>query len=598
MSVANRNTVWATVLADELVKSGLSAVCLAPGSRSTPLVMAFAAQKDLEIYTHFDERCAAFFALGLAKATNKPVALLCTSGTAAVNFYPAIVEAHESAVPLLVLTADRPHELRNSGANQSINQVNLYGSFALWSVDMALPEQNPSADLMRSLRTTIARAYPLANGTRKGVVHLNLPFRKPLEPTPISSDQTNYADIAESRLGSFTQIPKTLPLLDETSLQNLSSVLVNCEHGLIICGVDCPRTNDFAEAVEKLAATTGFPILADVASGLRLNQKLELASAYDSYLASDELDLPKPDIIIRFGKLPTSVVLARYLTKQNPKHDWQINAAGMWADDSHHLSQFIQADEADTCNKLAEKLEQQNFKANHQLKDSIENLERETASFWQDELRNAYFDGAIIHSFLQNLPNKSTVFIGNSLSIRHADQFAQHEARGLNIYANRGASGIDGNISTALGLGAAQPEQALFMILGDLSFYHDMNGLLPIARSNIPITILLINNEGGGIFHRLPISEFEPEFSNYFLTPHKLDFSHAAKLYDLEHHNVTTLDDFKVALEEISRADTQKTSRLIEIHTNSHEDHKHRKQVMQKYQQQIIKTLKKAKEQQ
>ena len=186
--MANRNSLWASILVEELAKAGLEQVCLAPGSRSTPLVLAFAARSDIKIYTHLDERSAGFFALGLAKASGKPSALLCTSGTAAANFYPAVIEAHQAGVPLIVLTADRPFELRGSGANQSIDQVNLYGSFARWAVDVTLPEQQPAAQTIRSLRTLAARAYATAAGTRKGVVQLNLPFRKPLEPTPVEED--------------------------------------------------------------------------------------------------------------------------------------------------------------------------------------------------------------------------------------------------------------------------------------------------------------------------------------------------------------------------------------------------------------------------
>ena len=176
--------------------AGLKAVCIAPGSRSTPLTLAFAQHPDITVYPHLDERSAAFFALGIALKTDQPVALVCTSGSATANFFPAIIEAHESQVPLIILTGDRPPELRDSGANQTIDQVKLYGSYALWSVDLALPEADPDPLLIRYLRTTAARAYATANGIRKGVVHLNMPFRKPLEPTLVERRQDGFSAAA------------------------------------------------------------------------------------------------------------------------------------------------------------------------------------------------------------------------------------------------------------------------------------------------------------------------------------------------------------------------------------------------------------------
>ncbi len=197
--MANRNTLWANIFVDELSRAGLQAVCIAPGSRSTPLTLAFAQHGGIKIYTHLDERSAGFFALGLALASDAPVALLCTSGTAAANFFPAIIEAHMSRVPLIVITADRPPELRHSGANQTIDQVKMYGDQVLWSVDVGLPEANPPAIAIRNLRTLAARAYAKANGIRKGVVHINMPFRKPLEPVDVEGDAVEVPAGAEAR---------------------------------------------------------------------------------------------------------------------------------------------------------------------------------------------------------------------------------------------------------------------------------------------------------------------------------------------------------------------------------------------------------------
>ena len=560
IEVANRNSLWATIIVQELVAAGLDSICLAPGSRSTPLVIAFAkaeAAGQLKIYSHFDERSAAFFALGLAKAKERPVALLCTSGTAAANFFPAIVEAHQSAVPLIVLTADRPHELRNSGANQSIDQVRMYGSYALWSVDVALPEQEPSELLVRSLRTTVARAYAKSNGPRRGVVQLNLPFRKPLEETVVSTDMR----LVEETQSSKTIFPRLLPQLDNTTIGKLSSILNSCNSGLIICGVDSPRDIAFAENLQLLAKKLSFPVVADAASGLRFSKTLKSFSAYDSFLKVD--GLVKPDIIIQFGQMPTSLVLQKYIA--DVKKRWQVSSAGLWKDDSHSLNMFIEAGETEFCKSLVKAV---NVKESSELEQVFQKLETSTWKFFNDELPKHYLDASIVHQFAKSLPENSLLFVANSLSIRHLDQFTQHRAIDCSVFANRGASGIDGNISTALGLGAAQPEKELFMLVGDLSFYHDMNGLLAIQRCGIPMTIILINNQGGGIFHRLPISEFEPVFTDQFLTPHELEFSHVAKLYGLEHKKVDNLPDFKDTFEKRNIGG----STIIEVVTSSHED--------------------------
>ena len=575
----NPNLVWARAVVGELVASGLRHAVIAPGSRSTPLVFAFTEQEGIKTYTLIDERSAAFFALGLAKASGRPAALVCTSGTAAANFYPAVVEAHQAGVPLLVLSADRPPELQFSGANQSIDQTRLYGSFALWSVDVALPETEASPLLLRSLRTLVARAYATSTGSRPGVVHLNFPFRKPLEPT--SEDIVKRSGEARA---PFTHIPPSTPRLSDDLLNELADTLATCKRGAIVCGVDSPRSARFRQALAKLSEQTGFPILADAASGVRFSEDLTVLSGFDSSL-NVPAARPALDAVLRFGRTPTSASLGRYLESLDLEAYWQISGSGVWADDTHRLTAFLQHEEVDFCKRLTELLEARAYQKDEQVREKFARLEQLTWNFWQENLET-FFDGAAVRTLVKRLPEDSLLFVGNSLAVRHVEQFGRHRAAGLQVYANRGASGIDGNISTGLGLGAAQPERPLYILVGDLTFYHDINGLAAIARCNVPVTLVVLNNGGGGIFHRLPVSDFEPTFTEYFLTPQPLDFSHAAELYGLEHHRITDLK----ALHEALDASTER-SKLVEVITSSHEDHQTYTELMNRYKAFLEETL-------
>ncbi len=561
MSLANRNVLWASVIVEELARSGLDAVCIAPGSRSTPLTVAFMQHPSIETFIHLDERCAAFFALGRAMASQKPVAVLCTSGTATANFFPAIIEAQQSHVPLLILTTDRPPELRHSGANQTIDQIKLYGDQVLWAVDVALPEAEPSPLTIRNLQTLACRAYACADGMVKGVVHLNFPFRKPLEPTSVSTDNTTLPEMRDES-EPFTSFSRGRIVPSSQQINTLAAIIENHEQGIIVCGPNCP-SGEFPKAINALSKISSYPILADPLSGLRFdqNQGGTVIGAYDTFLHPA---FPQPDVILRFGKVPTSTSLNTYIGASNADYFVQVAENGVWADDSHRTTHFVHADAALLCQEVSQLLTPREAGWQSQF------IENERTVWQVFENYDAFFDGQVLHDIVDLLPDGANLFIGNSLPVRHLDQFAKPSEKSIHIYGNRGASGIDGIISSALGV-KSSTNQPTILVIGDISFYHDMNGLL--SAKNHPITIVLLNNNGGGIFHRLPISNFEPPFTEAFLTPHHLNFEPAAQMYGLDFVRVVDKTSFKKAFTE-SISSSQST--IIEVKTDARDDLKYR----------------------
>ena len=578
---ANTNTRWMSIFVDELARNGLEAVCLAPGSRSTPLTLAFANQPAIQVYRHLDERSAGFFALGLAKATQNPVALLCTSGTAAANFHPAVIEAYYSHVPLIVLTADRPAELRGSGANQTIDQIKMYGDHVRWSVEVPTPEASNPEVALRHLRTLAARAYATAGGVTMGPVHLNFPFRKPLEPhlSPAENGEKNNGGI-ESRSRAYTLVDHGRIMPDEQQVAEIVALVNAHSRGLIICGPDCPG-GDFPTAVAALSESTGYPILADPLSNLRhagLPGNGHVLGGYNHWLPSITGNMAKPDIVLRFGSVPTSAAIAGYLGRVSPQAHVHIRHNGEWADDLHLTTRFIQADESALCTLVKERLDFSDHQAESCWAAEFKEMEARTWQRVDSALAETpFFDGTAIRLVLASLTQGAIVFGGNSMPIRHLDNFDQPSTRHITFFGNRGASGIDGNVSTALGLAAATGRHVT-AILGDITFYHDMNGLLAARQHQLRnITFIVINNNGGGIFHRLPVAVHELPFTDLFLTPHGLTFGHAAAMYGLRYAAVTNAAELAAELQNDVFSDS--AARIIEIKTNSTADYKHMRAV-------------------
>lgn len=577
---SNPNSHWASVFVEELAWQGLLAVCLAPGSRSTPLALAFAANPAISMYRHLDERSAAFFALGLALTSGTPVALVCTSGTAAANFHPAIIEAYYSRIPLLVLTADRPAELRYSGANQTIDQVKMYGDHVRWAVDAPTPQADAPAVVLRYMRTLAARAYAIASGIAPGPVHINFPFRKPLEPEPAANGEHPAPRVSKSPSIPYTTITRGKLQPGEEQVAAVTDLIAAHPQGLILCGPDRP-TPHFGAAVAALAQRCGYPILADALSNVRHGPHVshgQVAGSYHTWLARLREEFPRPTLVLRFGAVATSGVLAAYLNGVSPPHHWHIREDGEWADDLHLTHTFLQCDPTLFCEKIAEKLTNYPNLESSTWVNSILSLERETWCALEVALgKAAFFDGAAVSQLLGRLPDDAILFAGNSLPVRHVDAYDRPSDRRLTVFGNRGASGIDGNVSTALGVAAATDKRVI-ALLGDITFYHDMNGLLAIRQHQLKkVTFVVINNDGGGIFRRLPIAGHEPPFTDLFLTPHGLTFEHAAAMYGLRYHPVENENAFNVALDEAFANDSDPY--LIEVKSDSMVDLQQQRQV-------------------
>ncbi|MFD1524914.1 2-succinyl-5-enolpyruvyl-6-hydroxy-3-cyclohexene-1-carboxylic-acid synthase [Halolamina salina] len=581
MTAPNRNTLWARAIVDELARSGVTAACISPGSRSTPLTVAFDEHEAIRTFSHLDERSAAYFALGRARRTGEVTPLVCTSGTAAANYHPAVLEADQSRVPLLALTADRPPELRDSGANQTADQEKLYGDAVRWYKDLPEPEAEPRK--LRSLRTTVARALAEAEGTDAGPVHLNCPFRKPLEPTEVPGDvpEDLEALAAEGReregsaapagvgAGSsspaFVERAQGAPELPDTEIRSLAEEL-GVERGLIVAGPADPTEVD-PEAIVALAHATGFPILADPLSGLRFGGHTRVApvlGGYDAYLdESVTADWPDPEAVFRIGASPTSKPLRKYLARTDAEQ-FVVDPAGKWREAEFTASDLVVADPSRLAEALARVVSGP---------DSADWRERWAAAertHWETvDAHEGLFEGGLVVDAVDAAPEPTTLFVSNSMPVRDLDRFARPSADAVTALGNRGVSGIDGITSTALGAGSATTDH-LTLVIGDLAYYHDMNGLLAVARCDVDATIVLLNNDGGGIFHMLPIESFEPPFTDQFKTPHGIDFEPTGDLYGLDYERVDSREGF---VDAYSEAVASEGSTVVEVVTDAADSH-------------------------
>ncbi len=550
MDAPNRNTAWARILVDELARCGVGHVALAPGSRSTPLVLAAHRDDRLQVHTHLDERSAAFFALGIAKATGTPAGVITTSGTAAANLHPAAIETIQSRTPLLLLTADRPHRLRATDANQTIDQVKLYGDDVVAFHDVSPPIlDGPN---LRALRQVACRAVGQSLGPPAGPVHLNLPFDKPLEPTEVPgdvpedlADQDPLAVQGRPDGSPFLRPGRVHPRPAPDEIDDLVQLIADHPKGLIVAGPH-PEPARLGPAVIDLARATGYPVLADPLSGARFGPGAtgHSLAAYDLYLRDPEVAMDlDPGLVIRVGTGPTSKAAARYLARHDGTRQILIDAGPRSADHLAVATDHLAADAPSTLATLSQACQPAVDKA---WLDAWQGLEILTREVLEDHLGTGVTEGAVLAQAAASLTDHQRLVVSNSMPVRDLDTFAAPRETEIGVLANRGASGIDGVLSTALG--AATDGTPTLAVLGDLAFLHDLGGLHVADGEDLPVTFLVIDNDGGGIFHMLPIREHEPPFTEHFATPHGLDLAKAADLFDLPYTRLETRGDLADAL--------------------------------------------------
>ncbi|CRI64330.1 2-succinyl-5-enolpyruvyl-6-hydroxy-3-cyclohexene-1-carboxylate synthase [Thiocapsa sp. KS1] len=564
-----RNLQWALALFDGLVHGGVRRVVLSPGSRSTPLVLAAQRQALVELTPILDERSAAFFALGLAQASARPVALVCTSGSALAHWFPAVIEASESGIPLILLSADRPAELRGWGANQTIDQSRLFGGFTREFHDPGPAEEGPAA--LKAIRALGLRAALVSRGPRPGPVHLNLPFREPLVPgqpctaEPLGSFGVPESDphVAPEAHSSATDQARSL----DTPYWPRELTPLLAGRGIVCCGPMRP-SDAAAEAIFACAELLDAPVLADPLSGLRFRPAPGARiTRYDSLLRNPEAAAAlRPDWVIRFGGTAVSKTLSSWLAGVPAI---LVDPGERWTDPTHDLAARITVDPV-TFRRLLQ-AHGINGKRPRSLGDGDWTERWAAAEQTLDRLARAFLEqspwceGHLIADLLERLPAGEGLFCANSLPIRQLDTWSGQSDKPLRFFGHRGASGIDGQTSTLAGLnaGRAEPERGVTGLLGDLSFIHDLSGLFLMERLDRPCIVL--NNGGGRIFDYLPqrgLTGFEP----LWRTPPRVQPAALARAFGLKHRSVEDASGFAQARAEAMDAGTRgEPAGLIEV---------------------------------
>jgi 2-succinyl-5-enolpyruvyl-6-hydroxy-3-cyclohexene-1-carboxylate synthase len=539
VDVTNRNTALASAMAEELARSGVRRAVISPGSRSTPLAVALWRQPDIEVNVILDERSAGFFALGTALATALPAVVLCTSGSAAANLHPAVVEADEAGVPLIVLTADRPPELRGIGAGQTIDQLKLYGEAVRWFCEVGTHEADD--DGLRHFRSVACRAYASARGDpRPGPVHLNVPWREPLAPVDAVGQVTARDPLAVEGRGDLPlhAVAPGRPRAEEALLDKLTERIERSPRGLIVVG----RQLDpgLAEPVAELAAAAGYPIVAEPTSQLRRgpHDRSLVVTTYDSIVREQPAEL-EPELVVRFGDLPTSKPLRQWLAAIEDLDQIVIDPAYEWREPTRRAATLVRAEPRFTAHVLSERLARLRpgaaavagapyaegwLEAELAVRDAVDGRLRAL-----DELS----EPGVWDALGRALRDGDSVFAASSMPVRDLEAFLRPGPEGVRFASNRGANGIDGLVSTSAGL-AAGSRSRTWAVLGDLALFHDIGGLAAVRHAP-ELRLIVIDNSGGGIFHFLPQAEAMPEaeFEALLGTPAGCDPANAATLFGL-----------------------------------------------------------------
>ncbi len=553
----NANVAFCKALLVEFSRAGADHLCICPGSRSAPLAIASRLVPALQPWVHLDERSAAFFALGLAKASGKAVVIFCTSGTAAANFYPAVIEAWYGRGPLIVLTADRPAELREWGGGQTIQQTHLFGHHTRWFAETPLPEANNL--ILRTARGLGARAASIAQGKIKGPVHLNLPFRDPLTPQindeEVEELQKLSLSVDRGRAEGFTYT-RSYPQSDkvpEQVITELCQLVKEQPRGVLLCGEQNSRS-DFYEEIGRFSKIAAWPVIADPVSGLRFGSHtrgMGLISTGDLLFRNSTFSKRMvADCIVHIGATLTGKAARLWALEHGQSRHLIVDAEQRWNDPDHLASDLLSYDPAQLFRQLNETLAKNSFvrrdTAWFDLWMQVEQIARETLD-QEFEHNRSLVEPAVGASLVDHLPDKCDLFLSSSMPIRDIDSFAPPSLKSVRVLSNRGTNGIDGVISSALGVAGENSfrknGRRTVLFIGDLAFLHDIGGLLAASRNKLDLTIIVINNEGGGIFSFLPVSQYSKEagFDTFFTTPHGLSLQSAAEMYGLEYQKIESL---------------------------------------------------------
>lgn len=565
----NINHLWGKLIVEELTRCGVEYFCIAPGSRCGPLVVAVAENKRAKSSIHFDERGLAYYALGYAASSGKPVCLIATSGTAVANFYPAIIEASKKKLPLIILTADRPPELRNSGANQTIDQVKIFGDYARFFFDLPCPSKEIPLEVVV---TTIDQAVYRARANFPGPVHINCMFREPL--SPIQEKGFTPGNLKPLSLWLKNSLPFTYHTVYEKSLslqelKRIAQELTAIKRGIIAVG---KLSNEEEEkSVLTLARVLQWPVFADITSGLRLKSDEKTVINYFDQLLLEPALLArhKPDGVLHLGGRLTSDRWYEFIKKSAPLPYITVLNHPLRNDPLHCVTVRVECAVSYFCGMIKQFLKQRqknDFTA--QLKKVSEGLQQ---CFLGRTKAAASLAPDVLAQQMSRLPIQATgIFLANSMPIRIMDMFAGVNKNLCCVGANRGASGIDGTIASAIGFanGLGKPCVAL---IGDLAFLHDLNSLALIKELTQPLVIVVINDRGGGIFSFLPIAAFPKVFEKYFAAPHTFSFEMAAKMFRVAYARVKTAREFTDIYRE---ALGKKEASIIEIEANRDENYK------------------------
>ncbi|HEX2435367.1 MAG TPA: 2-succinyl-5-enolpyruvyl-6-hydroxy-3-cyclohexene-1-carboxylic-acid synthase [Solirubrobacterales bacterium] len=542
MDRTNRNTALASALVEELARCGVRHAVIAPGSRSTPVALALWRHPGIDAIVHPDERSCGFLALGAAHGAGAPAVVACTSGSAAANLHPAVVEADEAAVPLIVLTSDRPPELRGIGAGQTIDQLKLYGSAVRWFCDVGTHDADDAG--LIHMRSTGCRAFASARGEpRPGPVHLNLAWREPLGPEPREGDVTATTAPA---LDGRDPAPLTavesggVRVPTDAQLDELAALLATAPRGLIVCGRR-PQTD--LEAIAALAANAGYPILAEPTSQLRLgaHDRELVVWPYDAIARSRPPGL-EPELVLRVGDMPTSAPLRQWLGSLDGLREIVVDPLHGWNDPNRTASALLRAAPGPTADALSARLGR---RENADWTEAWKRAAATAAEAIEDELGRV--DGPSepgVHAALARLyADGDLVYTASSMPIRDQEAFVPSGPARVRFLCNRGANGIDGLVSSGIGAAVATGRPT-WIVLGDLCLYHDMNGLSALRAAATPVRIVAIENRGGGIFEFLPQAEQveREEFEALFAAPSGIEIERVAALHGIEHLLVDDLD--------------------------------------------------------